>query len=93
MKQGPAKTCKDRGRSRGPRTEITGYGKITYLHVSAETLTAGLHRVGSNGYMVEQPGQKQGFNSRKVLDGTLRSWVETMAPQWDGVQQVVISAV
>jgi len=43
--------------------------------------------------MVEQPGQKQGFNSRKVLDGTLRSWVETMAPQWDGVQQVVISAV
>jgi hypothetical protein len=93
VKQGPAKTCKNRGRSRGHRTETTGYGKITYLPVSAETFTVGPHRAGSNGYMVEQPGQKQEFNSRKVLDETLRSWVRTVPPKWDGLQEVVITAV
>jgi hypothetical protein len=43
--------------------------------------------------MVEQPGQKQGFKRDKVLGGMLRSWVKTVALKWDGVQEVVISAV
>jgi len=42
---------------------------------------------------VDRPGQKQGFNRHKVLGGTLRSWVETVVPKWDGMQEIVISAV
>ena len=93
VKQGRAKTCKNRGRSRGHRTETTGHGKITYLLVLAETFTAGLHKAGSNGFTVDQPGQKQGFKRHTTPDEPLRPWVKTVAPKWDGLQEVVITAV
>jgi hypothetical protein len=63
------------------------------LLVSAETFTVGPHRAGSNGFTVERQGQKQGFKRHKPLGGTLRSWVETVAPKWGGVLEVVITAV
>ena len=63
------------------------------LLVSAETFTVGPHRAGSNGFTVERQGQKQGFKRHKPLGATLRSWVETVAPKWGGVLEVVITAV
>ncbi len=42
---------------------------------------------------MDQPGQKQGFKHRTVPGGTLWPRVVTMAPQWDGSQEAVITVV
>jgi hypothetical protein len=54
---------------------------------------AGLHRFQSNGPKVAGPGPKQGLKPHRILTGTVRTRVEPMAPQPEGLKEAVISAV